>query len=120
MVIKDFYAEDFGKVQTPESRLLNTLADSCQVYRSCGNCKSTQYKRTVQISGLWAVKGSLIAGVNSNYGDTMTLSGSCLSNVKNVCSWYEGNNNGKEPPKLGTGISSYCKYEAGGIDDCPA
>lgn len=94
--IKDFYAEDFGKV-----------------YRSCGNC-ATMYKRTVVITGLWAKSGSLIAGVNSNYGDTATISGTCASSVSAICAWYEGNDSGDEPTKLGTGISSYCKYVATG------
>ncbi|KAI7334887.1 pectate lyase [Hortaea werneckii] len=100
--IKDFYAEDFGKV-----------------YRSCGNCK-TQYKRTVQMSGVWAVDGSLLAGINSNYGDTATIADSCADDVNNICTWYQGNNNGKEPKKLGSGPSSYCIYSDSEVDDCPA
>ncbi|KAH8587588.1 pectate lyase [Bisporella sp. PMI_857] len=100
--IKDFYAQDFGKV-----------------YRSCGNC-GTQYKRTVVMSGVWAVGGSVLAGVNSNYGDTATISGTCADDVDNICTWYQGNNSGAEPTKLGSGISSYCIYTANGVDDCPA
>lgn len=99
--VKDFYAKEFGKV-----------------YRSCGNC-GTQYKRTVTMSGVWAVNGDLLAGVNSNYGDTATISGTCASNVDAICAWYQGNSNGAEPTKLGTGISSYCVYANNGVDDCP-
>ncbi|KAL1627229.1 hypothetical protein SLS56_006468 [Neofusicoccum ribis] len=100
--IKDFYAEDFGKV-----------------YRSCGNC-GTQYKRTVTMSGVWAVNGDLLAGVNSNYGDTATISGTCADDVDAICAWYQGNDDGDEPTKLGTGISSYCVYANNGVDDCPS
>ncbi|KKY15423.1 putative pectate lyase catalytic [Diplodia seriata] len=99
--IKDFYANDFGKV-----------------YRSCGNC-GTQYQRKVVMSGVWAVNGDLLAGVNSNYGDTATISGTCADDVGAICAWYQGNDDGDEPPKLGTGISSYCVYTDNGVDDCP-
>jgi pectate lyase len=43
-----------------------------KLYRSCGNC-SSQYKRAVQISNVLAVSGKLLAGINSNYGDTAKL-----------------------------------------------
>lgn len=51
MIINSFYVNDFGKL-----------------YRSCGNC-GTQYKRTVQINDVWAVSGSALAGINTNYGE---------------------------------------------------
>ncbi|KAK7030403.1 hypothetical protein VNI00_014147 [Paramarasmius palmivorus] len=70
--IDSFCVQDFGKL-----------------YRSCGNCK-TQYKRTVQISNIDAKSGSLLAGVNSNYGDVATFSGSIkTSSVKSVCDTFE-------------------------------
>lgn len=71
------------------------------------------------MSGVWAVSGSTIAGVNSNYGDKATIADSCASGVSTICEWYQGNNNGGEPTKLGSGISSYCVYTAGEVDDCP-
>lgn len=49
--IKDFYAEDIGKL-----------------YRSCGNCK-TQKKRSVVVENVHASKIKACAvGVNGNYG----------------------------------------------------
>lgn len=72
------------------------------------------------MSGVWAVDGSLLAGINSNYGDTATIADSCADDVSNICAWYQGNNNGAEPPKLGTGPSSYCIYSNSEVDDCPA
>jgi pectate lyase len=60
VVISSFYVNNFGKL-----------------YRSCGNCK-TQYARHVEITDSWAVSGKLIAGINSNYGDTAKISGLCV------------------------------------------
>ena len=53
--IEDFTVYDFGKL-----------------YRSCGNCDSMS-ERTVTISGVTAVSGKSLAGINSNYGDTATI-----------------------------------------------
>jgi hypothetical protein len=100
--VKDFYAYDFGKV-----------------YRSCGNC-DTQYTRTVTMSGVWAVSGSMMAGINSNYGDKATIADSCADDVDTICAWYQGNDDGDEPTKLGSGVSSYCVYAANEVDDCPS
>lgn len=51
LIIKDFFVQDFGKL-----------------WRSCGNCKSGQTKRVVEISGVVAKDGKLLAGANENYG----------------------------------------------------
>ncbi|KAJ6632118.1 pectate lyase-domain-containing protein [Mycena sp. CBHHK59/15] len=93
VIINSFYAENFGKV-----------------YRSCGNC-GTQYKRHVQINDLWAVDvrcspGSAIAGINTNYGDTATIRTTQVGDVSDICVKYTGNNNGAEPPKIGSGSDS--------------
>ncbi|EJD42382.1 pectate lyase, partial [Auricularia subglabra TFB-10046 SS5] len=72
-----------------------------KLYRSCGNCK-TQYKRSVLISQIIGKSGSVLAGINSNYGDTATFDKASLSlsSVKSVCDTYEGNSSGAEPKKL--------------------
>ncbi|CAE6413202.1 unnamed protein product [Rhizoctonia solani] len=83
-----------------------------KLYRSCGNC-STQYKRTVLISQIIGKSGSVLAGINSNYGDvaqfdTASLS---LSSVSSICDTYQGNSSGNEPTKLTSNVSnSYCKF----------
>ncbi|CCO28321.1 hypothetical protein RSOLAG1IB_06690 [Rhizoctonia solani AG-1 IB] len=83
-----------------------------KLYRSCGNC-STQYKRTVLISQIIGKTGSVLAGINSNYGDvaqfdTASLS---LSSVSSICDTYQGNSSGAEPTKLTSNASnSYCKF----------
>ncbi|KAF2200235.1 pectate lyase [Delitschia confertaspora ATCC 74209] len=99
--IKNFYVSNFGKL-----------------YRSCGNC-GTQYERHVIIDGVTADNGKLLVGINSNYGDTATITNSCLkSTVKEVCEEFKGNNNGDEPTKISTGISKSCIYTAKGVATC--
>ncbi|KAB5592163.1 hypothetical protein CTheo_4371 [Ceratobasidium theobromae] len=83
-----------------------------KLYRSCGNC-STQYKRTVLISQIIGSSGSVLAGINSNYGDIAQFDTSSLSltSVKSICDTYQGNNSGAEPTKLTSNVSnSYCKF----------
>jgi len=47
--------------------------------------------RKVVITGLKAnTITSDLAGINSNYGDTATVSGSCGTGVKKVCQEYKG------------------------------
>ncbi|CAE6351195.1 unnamed protein product [Rhizoctonia solani] len=72
-----------------------------KLYRSCGNCK-TQYKRTVLISQIIGSSGSVLAGINSNYGDVAQFDTSSLklTSVKSVCDTYQGNSSGAEPTKL--------------------
>ncbi|KAG8687635.1 hypothetical protein FRC09_013377 [Ceratobasidium sp. 395] len=83
-----------------------------KLYRSCGNC-STQYKRTVLISQIIGSSGSVLAGINSNYGDTATIDSASLklTSVKSICDTYQGNSSGAEPTKLTSNTAnSYCKF----------
>lgn len=103
LTIKNFQVADFGKL-----------------YRSCGNCK-TQYERHVVISNVKATSpGKVLAGINSNYGDTATISGVTIvgdsSKKITVCERFQGNSTGAEPPSLGSGPDgTYCRYSASGI-----
>lgn len=82
----------------------NFLASSIgKLYRSCGNC-DTQYARKSTFSNVKVSSGKVVAGVNVNYGDATTISGSCVVGGA-LCWLYEGNNNGKEPTKVGSGPS---------------
>ncbi|KAG8711654.1 hypothetical protein FRC11_002233 [Ceratobasidium sp. 423] len=78
-----------------------------KLYRSCGNC-STQYKRTVLISQIIGTSGSVLAGINSNYGDVAQLDTASLklTSVKSICDTYQGNNSGAEPTKLTSNVSN--------------
>lgn len=88
--------------------------------RSCGNC-STQYKRTINLNTIevnW--KGSKLAGINTNYGDSATLRNITIigdSSKKIIpCQKYIGNNTGKEPSTNGSGPDgTYCKYASSDV-----
>ncbi|MER7486283.1 pectate lyase [Streptomyces sp. NPDC126497] len=88
--------------------------------RSCGNC-STQYKRTINLNTIEVTwKGSKLAGINTNYGDSATLRNITIigdSSRKIVpCQKYIGNNTGKEPSTNGSGPDgTYCKYASSDI-----
>ncbi|KAJ7328838.1 pectate lyase C [Mycena albidolilacea] len=100
VIINSFYAENFGKV-----------------YRSCGNC-GTQYKRHVQINDLWAVNGGVVAGINTNYGDTATIRTSQVDDVDDICVKYTGNDDGDEPKETGSGSdSSFCLYSSSDVKE---
>ncbi|KAG6909045.1 hypothetical protein DXG01_002320 [Tephrocybe rancida] len=98
VIINSFYVEDFGKL-----------------YRSCGNC-DTMYTRHVQINDAWAVDGSTLVGINSNYGDTATIRTTKATDVSTICQRYNGNDTGDEPTKAGSGPDSkYCLYTTSDI-----
>ncbi|WP_081240873.1 pectate lyase [Streptomyces viridosporus] len=88
--------------------------------RSCGNC-STQYKRTINLNTIEVTwKGSRLAGINTNYGDSATLRNITIigdSSKKIIpCQKYIGNNSGKEPSTNGSGPDgTYCKYASSDV-----
>lgn len=100
LVVGNFAVQDFGKL-----------------VRSCGNCR-TQYRRTIELNGIEATyKGGAIAGINTNYGDTVSLRNITVvgdSGHKIVpCQKYIGNNTGAEPTKNGSDADGhYCNYRS--------
>ncbi|KAF8658190.1 hypothetical protein AX16_002112 [Volvariella volvacea WC 439] len=102
--ISNFFANSFGKL-----------------YRSCGNC-STRYTRHVTINNVCLKGGSEGVGINSNFGDTATLSNVKTNgkpNNNNVCCTYQGVGSGSEPSKIGCGDSySACQYTASAVGTC--
>jgi pectate lyase len=57
-----------------------------------------------------------LAGINPNYGDTAKLSNIVASGVSDICAKYTGNNNGAEPPQVGSGADGKnCIYSASNI-----
>ena len=108
LTISNFAVSDFGKL-----------------YRSCGNC-STQYKRSVVLKNVSVTApGSSLVGINSNFGDTATLSGVTINGDSSkkiaVCVTYKGNKTGAEPTKLATykgstgGDGTNCKFTSSNI-----
>ena len=81
-----------------------TVSDFGKLYRSCGNC-SAQAARTANISNVRVVgPGDVLAGVNSNLGDKVTLNGVTISGDGagdiDVCNLFNGNDTGDEPTKI--------------------
>lgn len=103
MVIKNFQVADFGKL-----------------YRSCGNC-SKQYKRSVVVQNVTLTSpGKAGVGINTNYGDTATLTKITIVNDSKkkiaLCTRYTGNSSGDEPTKTGSGPDGrYCRYTASDV-----
>ncbi|CAI7565980.1 unnamed protein product [Penicillium bialowiezense] len=91
-----------------------TVVNAGKLYRSCGNCSSNKSKspRNVVIKNVKAKGVDTLVGINSNYGDTSSVSGTCGSSVKHVCQEFEGvdKSAGKESPKLTTTAS--CKGQS--------
>ena len=61
-----------------------------------------------------------MVGINSNYGDVATISGSCGTGVKSVCQEYKGieKNGGEDPVKVDT--TDNCKGDQGLLDALPS
>lgn len=103
LTIENFEVSDFGKL-----------------YRSCGNC-GTQYQRDVIVRNIVATyPGKSLVGVNSNYGDTATISGITIvgdtSKKMKICERYIGNDDGDEPDSDGSGPDgTHCKYSTSDI-----
>ncbi|OJD40500.1 pectate lyase [Diplodia corticola] len=86
-----------------------TVVDFGKLYRSCGNCDEMG-ERKVTVSNVVASSGKVLTGINSNYGDTSTITGTCATDVKAICTEYEGNNTGDEPEEISSGVSDACIY----------
>ena len=87
-----------------------TVDDFGKLYRACGNCKESA-ERHVVIKGVKASNGKLLAGINSNFGDTATIdTATCATGVKTICEEFKGTTPGNEPDSVSTGPSTACKY----------
>ncbi|CAD0110919.1 unnamed protein product, partial [Aureobasidium uvarum] len=96
-----------------------TVSDFGKLYRSCGNCKQNGKARKVTINNVKATNGKYLIGINSNYGDTATITNTCASSVKHICQEYKGtNNNNQEPSTLKEGPSKACVYKDADVKHC--
>ncbi|HWS34421.1 MAG TPA: pectate lyase [Actinoplanes sp.] len=80
------------------------LSGSGKLYRGCGNCTNS-YQRHVKIDNVLLNDIDMVAGINSNWGDTATITRVTLTNSSSatVCGKYQGVAKGSEPKYLGEG-----------------
>ncbi|KAF2125343.1 polysaccharide lyase family 3 protein [Dothidotthia symphoricarpi CBS 119687] len=67
-----------------------TVVNAGKLYRGCGDCTNNGGPRNVVIQNVKAKGVSNLVGINSNYGDTANISGSCGSSVSKVCQEFKG------------------------------
>ncbi len=100
MILRDVFAEDFGKL-----------------YRSCGNCQE-QYERHAEFERIVADNGLVIAGVNQNYGDSVTFDDITVDSETEICWTYQGNDSGAEPDFIDSGADGeHCLYDDADIHE---
>nr|BFE71804.1 hypothetical protein GCM10020092_051050 [Actinoplanes digitatis] len=80
------------------------LSGSGKLYRACGNC-TTSYQRHVKVDNVLLNDIDMVTGINSNWGDTATITRVTISNSSSpvVCGKYKGVAKGSEPTYLGEG-----------------
>lgn len=95
--ISGFYVENAGKL-----------------YRACGNCTNS-FQRHVVISNITVKSTKVVAGINTNWGDTARFSRITVvgdsSQKTIICDKYQGVPKGSEPSHIGSGPdSTNCLY----------
>ncbi|KAK1638488.1 pectate lyase A [Colletotrichum phormii] len=79
-----------------------TAVNVNRLYRSCANCANNGGPRNLAVTNLKANNVKLLAGINSNFGDIATVSGSCGAGITKVCQEYKAVEKGQESPKVTT------------------
>nr|BFE63917.1 hypothetical protein GCM10020063_084430 [Dactylosporangium thailandense] len=98
--ISGFYASNIGKL-----------------YRGCGNC-TNHYERHVTVDNVLLDKTKYVVGINTNWGDTATLTRVTVTNSSgiHVCAEYTGVAKGSEPKYLGDGMGDgHCNFKSSDI-----
>ncbi|MER5265351.1 pectate lyase [Actinosynnema sp. NPDC002837] len=86
-----------------------------KLYRACGNC-ATSYQRHVVMDGVTARNTSVLAGINTNWGDTARFTRITVYGDTTICEKYQGVPKGSEPKKIGEGADGKnCFYSASDI-----
>lgn len=98
-----------------------TVVNAGKLYRSCGDCTNNEQKSPrhviVENARAFGLTSDLI-GINSNFGDTAVISGSC-GTTKKVCAEYKGVNKGSgSSSKLDTNAN--CGGDQGKLSVLPA
>ncbi|WP_082310205.1 pectate lyase [Nonomuraea sp. SBT364] len=98
LTIRDFQVHNAGKL-----------------YRACGNCSSS-YQRHVVMDGVTARSTKVLAGINTNWGDTARFSRITVYGSATICEKYKGVPKGGEPSKIGEGADGVnCLYSSSDI-----
>lgn len=88
---------------------------SGKLYRACGNCSSS-YQRHVVMNGVTARSTKVLAGINTNWGDTARFSRITVYGSATICEKYKGVPKGSEPTKIGEGADGVnCLYSASDV-----
>ncbi|WP_043634153.1 pectate lyase [Nonomuraea candida] len=88
---------------------------SGKLYRACGNCSSS-YQRHVVMDGVTARSTKVLAGINTNWGDTARFSRITVYGSTTICEKYKGVPKGSEPSKIGEGADgTHCLYSPSDI-----
>jgi hypothetical protein len=98
--ISGFYAKTIGKL-----------------YRACGNCTKS-YERHVTVDNVLLDGAKYVVGINTNWGDTATLTRINLVNGSSthICAEYTGVAKGSEPTYLGDGQGDgHCNFSSSDI-----
>ncbi|WP_033359594.1 pectate lyase, partial [Dactylosporangium aurantiacum] len=94
-----------------------SVENAGKLYRACGNCTNS-YQRHVVIDNVRVQSTKVVAGINTNWGDTarftrVTVIGDS-SHSTVICDKYKGVPKGSEPTHIGSGPdSTNCLYDPG-------
>jgi pectate lyase len=86
-----------------------------KLYRACGNCTNS-YQRNVVVNNVLLTGVDYVVGINTNWGDTATITKVTVNSGAVVCGMYKGVAKGSEPSYLGEGWNtSNCKVNKSDI-----
>src|SRR4051812_12496376 len=86
-----------------------------KLYRACGNCTNS-YQRNVVVNNVLLTGVNYVVGINTNWGDTATITRVTVNSGAVVCGMYKGVAKGSEPTYLGEGWNtSNCKVNKSDI-----
>ncbi|KAF5020877.1 hypothetical protein F66182_7079 [Fusarium sp. NRRL 66182] len=72
-----------------------TVVSAGKLYRACGDCSNNGGPRNVIVERVRARDVPELVGINGNYQDTASVSGSCGAGVKTVCQEWIGVEKGR-------------------------
>jgi hypothetical protein len=86
-----------------------------KLYRGCGNC-TTSYERHVVVDNVLLTGVDYVVGINTNWGDTATLTRITVNSGAVVCGMFKGVAKGSEPSYLGEGWdTANCKVSKSNV-----